>query len=63
MAYETVQTQSAARGLVSYKVKVNDDRAVWIKTEPDTPQSDLDVVYSLSVMFPRLQSSATSLSM
>ncbi len=42
MAYETIRTEPAARGLVSYKVKVNDDRAVWIKTAPDTPQSDLD---------------------
>ena len=44
MAYETIRTEPAARGLVNYKVKVNDDRAVWIKTEPDTPQSDLDVL-------------------
>ena len=44
MAYETIRTEPAARGLVSYKVKVNDDRAVWIKTAPDTPQSDLDVL-------------------
>ena len=42
MAYETIRTEPAARGLVSYKVKINDDRAVWIKTAPDTPQSDLD---------------------
>ena len=44
MAYETIRTEPAARGLVSYKVKVNDDRAVWIKTAPDTSQSDLDVL-------------------
>ena len=44
MAYETVRTEPAARGLVSYKVKVNDDRAVWIKTASGTSQSDLDVL-------------------
>jgi len=44
MAYETIRTEPAARGLVSYKIKVNDDRAVWIKTAPDTSQSDLDVL-------------------
>lgn len=44
MAYETIRTEPAARGLVRYKVKVNDDRAVWIKTAPDTPQSDLDIL-------------------
>jgi len=44
MAYETIRTEPAARGLVSYKVKVNDDRCVWIKTAPDTSQSDLDVL-------------------
>ena len=49
MAYETVKTESAARGLVSYKVKVNDDRAVWIKTAPDTPQSDLDILVDESL--------------
>lgn len=44
MAYETIRTEPAARGLISYKVKVNDERCVWIKTAPDTPQSDLDVL-------------------
>ena len=44
MAYETIKTEPSARGLVSYKIKVNDDRAVWIKTAPDTTQSDLDVL-------------------
>ena len=51
MAYETVQTQSAARGLVNHKVKVSNDRSVWIKTAPGTSQDDLDklVDESLSI--------------
>ena len=44
MAYETIRTEPAARGLVSYKVQVSNDRCVWIKTAPDTSQSDLDVL-------------------
>jgi len=44
MAYETIRTEPAARGLVNYKVRVNDDRAVWIKTAPDASQSDLDIL-------------------
>ncbi len=51
MAYETVKTESAARGLVNHKVKVSNDRSVWIKTAPGTSQSDLDklVDESLSI--------------
>ena len=47
MAYETIKTEPAARGLVSYKVRYSeypDEQAMWIKTAPDTPQSDLDIL-------------------
>jgi len=47
MAYETIKTEPAARGLVRYKVRYSeypDEKTMWIKTAPDTPQSDLDVL-------------------
>ena len=42
MAYETIKTEPAARGLVNYKMKINDQRSTWIKTIDGASQSHLD---------------------
>jgi len=47
MAYETIKTEPAARGLVSYKVRYSeypDEQSMWIKTVSGASQSDLDVL-------------------
>ena len=42
MAYETIRTEPAARGLVNYKMKISNEKAVWIKTIASASQSHLD---------------------
>ena len=42
MAYETIKTEPAARGLVNYKMKINDQESTWIKTIDGASQSHLD---------------------
>jgi len=47
MAYETIRTEPAARGLVSYKVRYSeypDEQTMWIKTVSGASQSDLDLI-------------------
>ena len=47
MAYETIKTEPAARGLVNYKVRYSeypDEQTMWIKTVSGASQSDLDVL-------------------
>ena len=47
MAYETIKTEPAARGLVSYKVRYSeypDEQCMWVKTVSGASQSDLDVL-------------------
>ena len=47
MAYETIKTEPAARGLVNYKVRYSeypDEQTMWIKTVSGASQSDLDAI-------------------
>ena len=42
MAYDTIKTEPAARGLVNYKMKISNEKSVWIKTIASASQSHLD---------------------
>ena len=42
MAYETIRTEPAARGLVNYKMKISNEKSIWIKTIASASQSHLD---------------------
>jgi len=47
MAYETIKTEPAARGLVRYKVRYSeypDEQSMWVKTVSGASQSDLDAI-------------------
>ena len=52
MAYETIKTEPAARGLVSYKVRYSEypnEKCMWIKTVSGASQSDLDAIVDESI--------------
>ncbi len=42
MAYDTIRTEPAARGLVNYKMKISNEKSIWIKTIASASQSHLD---------------------
>ena len=47
MAYETIKTEPAARGLVKYKVRYSEypnEQSMWVKTVSGASQSDLDAI-------------------
>ena len=47
MAYETIKTEPAARGLVRYKVRYSeypDEQSMWVKSVSGASQSDLDAI-------------------
>ena len=49
MAYDTIRTEPAARGLVNYKMKISNEKAVWIKTIASASQSHLDELVDASL--------------